>query len=207
MINFLKGLGIGAIISFPVGPIGILCLRRLLLHGPLEGIAAGLGAATADIFYATTALLGLTFVDELLEQHALLVRFIGSLFLCLIGLRIYLSHLPHHKSPRLYGGVLQSYFSTFFLTLANPLIIFTFLGAFAFFQIDSNGISTIIPVVVGIFLGSAAWWLLLGTASTIIHPKLNNQLLHRINKVCGGVIFGLGISGLLSLLLQIFFKF
>ena len=48
-INFLlKGVIIGFSIAAPVGPIGVLCIRRSLAFGRPMGLATGLGAATAD---------------------------------------------------------------------------------------------------------------------------------------------------------------
>ena len=40
----LKGLLIGFSIAAPVGPIGVLCIRRSLAHGQLNGFATGMGA-------------------------------------------------------------------------------------------------------------------------------------------------------------------
>ena len=40
-----KGFAIGFSIAAPVGPIGILCIRRSLADGMAKGFAAGLGAA------------------------------------------------------------------------------------------------------------------------------------------------------------------
>lgn len=60
MFHFLKGLVIGLSIAAPVGPIGLLCIRRSLLGGRLAGVVSGLGAATADAIYGLLAAFGLT---------------------------------------------------------------------------------------------------------------------------------------------------
>ena len=44
----MKGLVIGLAIAAPVGPIGVLCIRRTLADGRLIGLLTGLGAATAS---------------------------------------------------------------------------------------------------------------------------------------------------------------
>ena len=56
----LKGLAIGFSIAAPVGPIGVLCIRRSLSEGRQVGLATGLGAATADAIYGCVAAFGLT---------------------------------------------------------------------------------------------------------------------------------------------------
>ena len=50
-----KGLAIGFAIAAPVGPIGVLCIRRTFADGRLAGFVTGLGAATADAFYGAVA--------------------------------------------------------------------------------------------------------------------------------------------------------
>lgn len=59
MHTLLEGLIIGFCIAAPVGPIGLLCIRRSIAEGRLAGFVTGLGAATADACYGTIAVLGL----------------------------------------------------------------------------------------------------------------------------------------------------
>ncbi len=63
ILLFLKGLLIGLAIAAPVGPIGVLCIRRTLAEGRATGFVSGLGAATADAFYGAVAGFGLTLVS------------------------------------------------------------------------------------------------------------------------------------------------
>jgi threonine/homoserine/homoserine lactone efflux protein len=65
---FLRGLAIGFSIAAPVGPIGVLCIRRTLVQGRLCGFASGLGAATADAAYGCIAGFGLTAVSNLMVR-------------------------------------------------------------------------------------------------------------------------------------------
>jgi len=58
---FLEGIIIGLAIAAPVGPIGVLCIRRTLADGRASGFVSGLGAATADAVYGAVAAFGLTF--------------------------------------------------------------------------------------------------------------------------------------------------
>ena len=63
MSPLLKGIAIGFSIAAPVGPIGVLCIRRSLAEGSLMGLFNGLGAATADATYGFVAAFGLTAVS------------------------------------------------------------------------------------------------------------------------------------------------
>jgi threonine/homoserine/homoserine lactone efflux protein len=50
-----KGFLLGLSVAAPVGPIGLLCIRRSLALGSRYGLVTGLGAATADAFYGVIA--------------------------------------------------------------------------------------------------------------------------------------------------------
>ncbi|TFG86514.1 MAG: hypothetical protein E4H18_04325, partial [Hyphomicrobiales bacterium] len=84
----LKGLGIGLAIAAPVGPIGVLCIRRTLRSGWLIGMLSGLGAAGADAIYGAVAAFGLSSVAALLLDFERTLRVVGGLFLVLLGGRI-----------------------------------------------------------------------------------------------------------------------
>lgn len=64
-----KGLIIGFAIAAPVGPIGVLCIRRTFADGQAAGLATGLGAATADAFYGAVAGFGLTAISGFLLDY------------------------------------------------------------------------------------------------------------------------------------------
>src|SRR5262245_65899393 len=95
---FFRGLIIGFSIAAPVGPIGVLVIRRTLAEGRLAGLVTGLGAATADAFYGCVAAFGLTFVTSLLLGQQLSVRLIGGLFLCYFEARAFLA-APIARAP------------------------------------------------------------------------------------------------------------
>ena len=88
---FIKGMIIGLSIAVPVGPIGILCIRRTLTQGRLIGFLSGLGAATADAFYGAIAGFGLTVLSDLMMGHQTGLRLIGGGLLCIIGVKTFLS--------------------------------------------------------------------------------------------------------------------
>ena len=87
MTFFLKGLIVGLSIAAPVGPIGILCIRRTLAHGRAAGFVSGLGAATADAMYGAAAGFGLTVVSSVLVGGQRWLRLVGGLFLLYLGIR------------------------------------------------------------------------------------------------------------------------
>src|SRR5512143_2952382 len=114
---FFRRLLIGFSIAAPVGPIGVLCIRRTLANGRAAGLATGLGAATADGMYGCVAGFGLTFISGILIDQQMWLRLFGGLFLCYLGIRTLLSK-PAEQEARVGGtGLLGSYASTFLLTV------------------------------------------------------------------------------------------
>src|SRR5512134_3594586 len=88
---FLRGLVIGFSIAAPVGPIGVLCIRRTLAQGRVAGLVSGLGAATADAFYGSVAGFGLTFLSGFLLGQQQWLRLVGGLFLLYLGVTTFRS--------------------------------------------------------------------------------------------------------------------
>ena len=123
----LRGTLLGFAIAAPVGPIGVLVIRRTLAAGPLTGLISGLGAATADAGYGLVAVLGLAAVTRPLVAHADLLRLAGGVFLCAFGLRTLLARPAAPVPPAAAAGRMWSaYLSTLALTITNPLTILSF---------------------------------------------------------------------------------
>src|SRR5690349_8522723 len=123
----IKGLIIGFSIAAPVGPIGILCIRRTLEHGRFIGFVSGLGAATADGVYGLIAGLGLTVITNFLIGQQWWLQIIGGAFLCYLGVKIFFSK-PSNTSAKAEGDKpFTAYVSTLFLTITNPVTILSFI--------------------------------------------------------------------------------
>jgi threonine/homoserine/homoserine lactone efflux protein len=196
----LKGLLIGFAIAAPVGPIGVLCIRRTLAEGRLSGLVSGLGAATADAFYGAVAAFGLTFVSNFLISQQTWMRLLGGLFLCYLGIRTLLA-APAEKPASATGiGLLAAYTSTLFLTIANPTTILSFAAVFAGLSLGtaSRDYTSAAVMVSGVFLGSALWWLLLSGGVSLFRTRIRPGGLRWVNRLSGAVITGCGVLALLS---------
>jgi threonine/homoserine/homoserine lactone efflux protein len=199
---FLEGIIIGFAIAAPVGPIGVLCIRRTLAEGRISGFVSGLGAATADAVYGSVAALGLTFVTNLLVDGESWLRLVGGAFLIFLGLRTFLAHPAERAAPAARSGLPGAYASTFILTLTNPTTILSFAAIFAGLGAagDANGDAlSAMLLVLGVFLGSAAWWFVLSGATSLFRARLSARGLRWVNRISGTVLaaFGvLAVSGL-----------
>lgn len=193
----------GLAIAAPVGPIGVLCIRRTLVDGRVYGLVSGLGAATADGFYAIIAAFGLTTVFSLFIEHALIFRLAGGLFLLYLGIRTLLAK-PAEKAAEAAPqrrGLWGAYLSTLALTITNPLTILAFVGIFAGLgtpQTSGDPLAALV-MVVGIILGSASWWLLLSGGVSVLRHRLDARLMRWINGVSGAVISVFALAILVEL--------
>jgi len=199
---FIRGLIIGFSIAAPVGPIGVLCIRRTLAHGQGSGFISGLGAATADAIYGCIAGFGLTFISSFLISQQLWFRLVGGTFLCYLGIKTFLAR-PAGKAASAEGyGLAGAYASTFFLTLTNPMTILSFAAIFAGLGVGSEGGNYVCAglLVLGVFLGSASWWLILSGVVGAVRTKFNPSSLRWVNKISGMIITGFGLLAFLSLI-------
>lgn len=162
-IFLLKGLAIGFAIAAPVGPIGVLCVRRTFADGHVAGFVTGLGAATADALYGAVAAFGLTAISDLVLGYQTELRLVGGLFLLALGVKTFLARVTTASPPMRGSGWLQSWATTVLLTLGNPATILSFAAVFAGAGLGQqvHGFADALAIVVGVFLGSATWWLLL----------------------------------------------
>ena len=213
----MRGMLIGLAIAAPVGPIGILCIRRTLAYGRLSGLLSGLGAATADAIYGCIAAFGLTLISSWFVEKRFLLQFIGGIFLCYLGFRILLDRRstlldiqsrssednpgiqPNGNKRALKSVHLADFASTLLLTLTNPMTILSFAAIFAGLGLVNaeNSSQAAVWMVTGVFLGSALWWLSLSSLVDFLRIRLlKPAALIWINRFSGWLIIGFGILAL-----------
>ena len=200
-LEFLaRGLLIGFSIAAPVGPIGLLCIRRTLADGRAVGLLSGLGAATADALYGAVAGFGLTFVAEFLAEQRAWLRLVGGLFLLYLGLRTFLAGPAERAAAARGFGLLGAYASTFALTLTNPTTILSFAAIFAGLGVAgaSAGYHSAGLLVLGVLLGSALWWLLLSGGVGFFRDRVTPRALRWVNRLSGAMIMAFGVVALLA---------
>ncbi|MBI3233818.1 MAG: LysE family transporter [Bacteroidetes bacterium] len=127
MNYFVKGLLIGFSVAAPVGPIGVLTIKRTLTEGRVSGFVTGMGAALADSVYGIIASFGLTVISSFLLTQEFWMKLIGGLFLLFLGIKSLFSK-PTSKAANLDSkGLFNNFISTFFLTVTNPTTLWLLL--------------------------------------------------------------------------------
>lgn len=197
---FGKGLVLGFSIAAPVGPVGLLCIRRSIVSGRLTGFVTGLGAATADAVYGAVAGFGLTSVTAFMVGERSWLSLLGGLFLCVLGMRIMRTHPDTMQlgsgEPRFHSA----YLSALAITLTNPMTILSFVGAFAGLGLAvAHDYAAAATLVTGVFIGSGIWWILLSALASRLRNRFDPHWLQRINWVSGALLVVLGLGVLASL--------
>lgn len=206
----VKGIIVGLGASIPLGPLGVLCVQKTLGNGRNSGFITGLGASVSDTFYAAISLMGLAFIQNLIDENMDWVMFIGGLIIMYIGVKIYLTNpIKQIKQKNKNKKHVEDFFEALFMTITNPGAIFLILGLFAAVGInvgESVSKSTLIATLWGVFAGSAAWWFALSTTINVFRKRFRIKQLMMINKISGIVIFVLGLismfNGVFELILE-----
>ncbi|MBL1438116.1 MAG: LysE family transporter [Rhodobacteraceae bacterium] len=187
MSALLSGIAVGFAVAMPVGPIGVLCIKRSLKDGARYGLATGLGAATADASYGLLVALGLGFSGLLAQAQAM--QLAGGLLIIALGLlslRSFFKRKPTAEISAPKGGLAAAWFSTFLLTLANPMTILAFVGLIA--ALGSASTAGPYMLVAGVFIGSLLWWLMLVGGVLMVKSRLPMAALRWLDFISGTVL-------------------
>jgi threonine/homoserine/homoserine lactone efflux protein len=199
LIALLKGVAIGVVIALPVGPVGVLCVRRTVFEGPVYGFISGIGAATADTIFGVIAAAGLTFLRDWLLFYQDWFGAAGGIFLVIVGVRTLLVPPTERETVPLSGERrFTAYFSTFALTITNPITILAFAAIFAKVGIaESAGMFTLGMLVLGVFAGSLVWWFGLSFGLFWLQRLAGSFHLTWLNRISGGIlaVSGVGLLG------------
>lgn len=209
-----RGLLLGFAIAAPVGPIGVLCIRRTLANGWLTGFLTGMGAATADGLYGGVAAFGLTAISGALMAQQGIIRVVGGALLCYLGARALLAKpaaetntattAAHPARDR--RGLAGAYLSTVGLTLTNPATILSFAAVFAGLGLVGAAGSVVgAPALLtaGVAFGSACWWLLLSGGVTLLRTRLAPGALRWVNWLSGLLLLGFGVVASISVIVSV----
>jgi threonine/homoserine/homoserine lactone efflux protein len=192
---FARGATLGFSIAAPVGPIGVLCIRRTLADGRWVGLATGLGAAAADGVYGTMAAFGLDRLAHAMAGHAFWIKLLGGAFLLYLGVTTWLSKPSERAATANGAGLLGAFVSTFLLTISNPMTILAFLAVFASLGlgVGAHSWSRSLLLVIGVILGSALWWLILSGIASRLRSRFDARAMRWVNRGSGALISSFGV--------------
>jgi threonine/homoserine/homoserine lactone efflux protein len=198
----LKGVAAGLLIAAPVGPVGVMCVHRTLAWGRVHGLLSGLGAAVADALFAAVVAFGLGFVSDFLLAQQIWLRLSGGILLLLLGVKNLTSKPPAPDTVEPRRSLAGDSASAFALTATNPITLISFIGVFAALGVTGENAQGAAGVLVlGVFLGSAIWWLALSGGVGLMRQAMETIFLRWVHVVSGAllVLFGTGVLAALAL--------
>ena len=203
-----RALALGFLVGFPIavspGPIFFLVLRRTLDRGWRSGFVSGLGVGTGDAIYAALAAFGVAAVTTVLLGERRWIGLMGGIAILVIGLRTLAS--PHPALARERGkgkdlagegtrsGLAAAYGSMVALTLSNPSTILSFTAVFAGLGLHvAGGWRPALALVVGVWLGSVVWWILLTGGASRLRERLTPSIIRGVGLFSGIALLGFGV--------------
>jgi threonine/homoserine/homoserine lactone efflux protein len=195
----LRGFVLGFTIAAAVGPISLLVIRRTLAEGRLYGLVSGLGVATADATYGAIAAFGLAAITDMLVNARAVLGLVGGAFLLWLAWQT-IRTTPTEAATvttrrRGYAG---AYLSILGLTMANPMTILSFGALFAGLGVTTGATGDAALIVVGVLLGSTAWWVVLTAVVGAMRTRMTPAWIHRINLASGIVIGAFALIAIAS---------
>jgi threonine/homoserine/homoserine lactone efflux protein len=192
--TFFRGVVLGVLVAAPVGPVGLLCIKRTLQRGVWAGLATGFGAALADGIFGIVAAFGVTAVLQFVDNLEKEIRLVGGLMLVLTALYMLRQHV--HVSKESSGGtsarnLIGATVSGLMITLTNPLTLIGVLAVVAAF----SGTMTFLQAATltgGIFCGSLAWWVFLCGGTFLVRHHFTDKGINWVNRVTAVLILLLG---------------
>ena len=208
LLTFLKGILIGMLVSAPMGPTGLLCLRETTRAGRKQGMLVGLGATLSDLVYGLIAYWGVGIVLNLLDQYSSSLRLGGSIFIlgfCAILLTRRVA--PREDDEPIQIHPLKSVHSVkkvsgaFLLTLSNPFIILLFLPLYTrleFVRVVKLQFVEFFVAMAGIGIGCMLWWTVLTYIVKKLSARFGMKSLEWINRSVALVLIIIALVGIYS---------
>jgi threonine/homoserine/homoserine lactone efflux protein len=200
-----EGFMIGIAVSVPLGPLGMLCIKRTVNKNWKSGFLSGLGIAASDALYAIIAGFSLTIIINFISSYEIYFKILGASMVILFGLYIFLSNPAKEiqKFKQKGTSYVQDFLTAFFLTASNPLSVFVFIAIFTSYSLvlQLSQLFEALLVVGGIFGGGAFWWFSLTGLAYLFKHKLTINTLWWANKIIGlsVMLIAVGLFVLLSL--------
>lgn len=192
----ISGIGIGFTVAAPIGPMGMLCIQRTLASGMATGLATGFGAATVHLTYSTLAVWGLaSLAQPWVEANAAGFGVVSALTLLWFAIRTHRSAIVLQKGETDKVRLMHAYLSAIALGLTNPLTVILFLAALHAFSTQAAAA----PLITGVFVGSAVWWMMLSTIVAITRSQLTPRMLSLGSRFASLTLLGLGTTMLLRI--------
>jgi len=201
-----EGFLIGIAVSVPLGPLGMLCIKRTVNKNWKSGFLSGLGIAASDVIYAIVAGFSLTIIINFITDYEIYFKILGASMVVLLGLYIFMSNPAKdiQKFQRKGTTYVQDFLTAFLLTVTNPLSVFVFIAIFTSYSLvlQLSQLFEALLIIGGIFAGGATWWFILTGMAHLFRHKLTISTLWWANKIIGLSVILIAVGLFIYLLLN-----
>jgi len=203
-LAFVRGVVVGFALAAPMGPVAVLCIRRALTRGALQAFIAGLGAAVADMTFGAVAGLGITVVSTFILNYEITIGLVGGIIVLAMGLSTYRTPVVVIQGSVMVKSLRRDFAAAFMMAIANPATMIAAVGVFAAFApVDmATAPARAAWLVIGVFTGSAAWWMILAVVVTTLRDRFLKTGLPWLNRISGGMIAFSGALVLVATVLK-----
>ena len=205
----LKGMAIGFLAAAPTGPSGVLVIQRALNKGRWKGFLTGLGVSVSDGIYIMITMMCLSLVLGYLENPAIatVVKLAGCVLLLVFGITTVRNNpLAASKEVKVRKDSLwQIMLTGFLVAIVNPLVVFFYMGLFAFFSLPVDDFDTGLKIEAYIFtlLGDFCWWFTLSTLINKLRNRFDLRGLWMINRVLGTILIVAAVAWCTAILINL----
>ena len=205
----LKGIIIGIIVSAPMGPVGVMCIRRTLNKGRWHGFMTGIGASVSDLVYATITALGMSFVFDFINNahNMFVLEVVGSILLFFFGLHTFRTNPHSYRAnpmdklasyPVTKSKLAYNFATGFALAISNPLVILMFVALFArmSFVLPELDFAERVAGYASIWMGAVVWWFAITWLVDKLGSRFDVRGIWLLNRVIGSAVMIFGILGI-----------
>ena len=200
---FLRAVAFGVTLAIAIGPIALLIIRYAATEGFTAGLASACGAALADFTYAIVALSVGMVIAPVLNTYSAQIHSIAAIMLIVFGGWLAWSAIrpippnAYVTKPLTRGQQRRTpFFTTYALTMANPLTVIAFLAFIGQLQSDA---STAIraTAAMGLFLGSLSVQVALASGGAVLGRLATGRRSIQVLNVVSGT--GIALFGMVGL--------
>ncbi|MDD4616285.1 MAG: LysE family transporter [Alphaproteobacteria bacterium] len=214
-----RGLILGLLIAAPVGPVGLLCIRRTLQKGTLIGLATGLGAACTDALFGSIAVYSVSAILGFIHHYEASIRIIGGFIVFAAAWHTWFDHpKPAHqpefvtkvihmtpddeeesiaKAKTRWIAMIRAGLTGLIITMTNPLTLFATLAFVATFGAVKGKLEANV-LILGIFCGSTLWWFMLTGGVSLLRRHFTENRIVTVNRLTAIGLAALGAWALAS---------
>ena len=192
------GMGLGLAVAIQPGPMSVWLLRSTLAGGIAVGAAIGAGIVLVDAAYAVLGAAGAGAVLAIDGVEAA-AGLLGALVVAALGaltLRSARTVGDAQPARELATSPRRAFAISVLATLANPTTIASLAAAFtligASYELDEP--SNVAHLVLGVAIGSAAWFTVLVVVSALVGERVGRRTLQVIDVVSGVALIAFAIA-------------